>query len=61
MLQNNNISDKNKVKLINNIYNKALSDINNIKKERDDKIIKLLKNIDDRHIDKILKDIKNTK
>jgi len=61
MLQNKNISDKNKIKLVKDIYNKALFDIDKIEKERDAKIKKLLKTIDDRHINKILKDIKNTK
>lgn len=61
MLQNHNIPDEHKIKLVKDIYNQALFDINNIKKERDEKIKKLLKNIDERHIGKILKDIKNIK
>ncbi|NCC70828.1 hypothetical protein EOM09_04550 [bacterium] len=61
MTQNKNISDKDKIELIKEIYNKALFDINKIEKNRDEKIKKLLKTIDSRHINKILKDIKNTK
>lgn len=61
MLKNKSIQEKDKIKLIKDIYNKALFDINKIGKERDEKIKKLLKTIDDRHINKILKDIKNTK
>jgi len=61
MLENKNTADKDKIKLIKEIYRKTLFDIDKIEKERDEKIKELLKTIDGRHINKILKDIKNTK
>jgi hypothetical protein len=54
-------SDKSKIEIVKGIYAKALSDINKIKRGRDKKIQALLKTIDNRHMSKILEDIKNTK
>lgn len=59
MPQNQNISDK--VKLVKNVYNKALDDINKIEKERDKKIKELLKTIDAKHIARVLDEIKGLK
>lgn len=55
------ILDKDKIDLIKNIYKKALLDINKIKKNRDEGISKILKDVDSRHINKILENIKNIK
>ena len=51
-------SDKEKIELIKEIYKQTLADINKIKKDRDEKIREVLKNIDDRQIAKVLEDIK---
>jgi len=61
MIQNQNISDKDKIKLVKDVYNKALEDISKIEKERDKKIKELLKTIDAKHIAKALEDIKGLK
>lgn len=53
------ILDKDKIDLIKNIYKKALLDINKIKKNRDEGISKILKDVDSRHINKILENINN--
>jgi len=53
------LSIDDKVKLVKNIYNQALTDIYQIKKERDKKINGLLKTIDAKHIAKATKDIKD--
>jgi hypothetical protein len=54
-----NISDQDKINLIRKIQNKALVDMEIIKKERDRKIKELMKEIDARHIEKALKAINN--
>jgi len=47
-----------KIQLIKKIYSQALADINQIKKDRDQKISALVKTIDKRSAEKILRDIK---
>lgn len=60
-MNNENILNKNKIKLIRDIYKRAFSDINKIKKNRNEEIKKILENIDNRHVNKILENIKNVK
>ncbi|MFA5155491.1 MAG: hypothetical protein WC453_03585 [Patescibacteria group bacterium] len=50
-----------KIKLIKDIYGRALADINQIRKDRDRKINALVKTIDKRSADRILRDIKGSK
>lgn len=61
MAQKKTTSNKADVSVIRGIYNQALIDIDRIKKERDKKIKQLLKKIDQKQIENVLKDIKNTK
>ena len=51
--------NKNEINLIQNLYNQALNDIDVIKKRRDEKILNILKDIDNKHVAKVLQDIKN--
>lgn len=60
-MNNENISNEDKIKLIKDVYKRAFSDVNKIKKNRDEEVKKILKNIDNRHINKILENIKNIK
>lgn len=60
-MNNENISNEDKIKLIKDVYKRAFSDINKIKKNRDEEVKKILKNIDNRHVNKILENIKNIK
>lgn len=54
-------SNEDKVNLIKEVANKAIIDIGKIKKKRDDRIRKILKDIDNKHIEETLQDIKNLK
>lgn len=59
MTKSKNVSMKDKIEKIKEIYSRAIIDINKIKKERDDKVKDLMQRIDKKNADKILKDIKN--
>lgn len=61
MVQKKINSNQNKIDLVSDIYNQALIDIDKIKKERDEKIRIVLKDIDNKQIAKTLQDIKNLK
>ena len=54
-------SNEDKVNLIKGVANKAIVDIGKIKKKRDNRIRKILKDIDNKHIKETLQDIKNLK
>lgn len=61
MVQKKINSNQNKIDLVSDIYNQALIDIDKIKKERDKKIRTILQDIDNKHIARVLQDIKNLK
>lgn len=55
-----NLIDEEKIKLINEAYEVFLREIKKIEKERDGKIMAIMKNIDNRLLEEIKKDIKNS-
>jgi inosine/xanthosine triphosphate pyrophosphatase family protein len=61
MIQKETSSNEDKINEIKAIYNRALIDIDKIKKERDEKIKNLMYKIDKKSVDSVLQDIKNLK
>lgn len=59
MTKNSDLSTPEKIKLIKDINHRALLAINIIKKERDQKITNIMKDIDKKNISEVLRDIKN--
>lgn len=61
MIQKKITTNKDKANKIKEIYNKTFAKINKVKEERNEKINNILKEIDNKQIAEVLKDIKNIK
>lgn len=57
ILNNKKLSDKEKIKLMKEAYDEFLREIRKIEKERDEKIMAIIKRIEARQLEKIRKSI----